>query len=69
MYIPDPHRMAEIIVASSLKDIRAKPDNILREWHDGRCTAIALMYPEPEMLAVANEIRFLTGAYRVRHFS
>jgi hypothetical protein len=68
MYIPDPHQMAHIIAASSLKDCRADPNNSLGDWHDGRTAAIALMYYEPELLAVANEVRFLIGSYRLRHF-
>jgi hypothetical protein len=68
MYIPDPHRMAHIIAANSLKEIRINPDHHLREWHDGRCSAIAIMFVDHELLAAANEVRFLTGAYRVRHF-
>jgi len=69
MYVPDPHRMSGIIAANSLKDCRANPDNNLREWHDGRCSAVALMFVDHELLAAANEVRFLTGSYRVRHFA
>ncbi len=68
-YRPDPHRMAQIIAASSLKDCRANPNNQLGDWHDGRTTAIALMYYEPEILAAANEVRFLVGQYKWRHFA
>jgi hypothetical protein len=41
----------------------------LGDWHDGRTTAIALMYYEPEILAAANEVRFLVGQYKWRHFA
>ena len=68
MYRPDPLRMAKVIAASSLKDCRDDPNNTLHEWHDGRCAAIALMFHEPEILSAANEVRFLTGTYRWRHF-
>ncbi len=67
-YIPDPHQMACIIAASSLKDVRANPNHQLGEWFDGRTAAIALMYPEVELLSAANEVRFLVGQYCWRHF-
>ncbi len=67
-YTPDPHQMAHIIAAYSLKAVREDPDNNLREWHDGRCSAVAIMFIEPELLAAANEVRFLTGSYRQRHY-
>jgi hypothetical protein len=60
--------MAHIIAASSLKSVRANPASLLGDWFDGRCSALAIMYYEPEILAAVNEIRFLTGDYRMRHF-
>lgn len=60
--------MAHIIAASSLKEVRANPNHSLGDWYDGRAVACALMYYEPEILAAANEIRFLIGAYRMRHY-
>lgn len=61
--------MAHIIAANGLKEVRANPDCNLREWHDGRVAAASLMFPEPELLAAANEIRFLIGSYRQRHYA
>jgi hypothetical protein len=69
MYVPDPHRMAHVIAASSLKYCRENPNNLLHEWHDGRCTAAALISPSLETIGAANEVRFLTGDYRRRHFA
>jgi hypothetical protein len=68
MYVPDPHRMAHIIASSSLKACRENPANDISDWHDGRTCAVALMFNDIEIQAAKNEVRFLTGAYRVRHF-
>lgn len=67
-YTPVPHQMAHIIAASSLKSVRENPADPIGEWHDGRCSAVAIMFIEPELLAAANEVRFLTGSYRQRHY-
>ena len=67
-YTPDPHQMAHIIAASSLKSVRENPADPIGEWHQGRACAVALMFPDPEIHAAANEVRFLTGSYRQRHY-
>ncbi len=67
-YTPDPLKMARIICDASLRDCRANPNNSLNQWHDGRTTACALMFPDPEIQAAANEVRFLTSHYHLRHY-
>jgi hypothetical protein len=68
MYIPDPHRMAHAIASQSLKSVREEPNTPIGEWYVGRTCAVALMFNDPEIQAAKNEVRFLTGAYRMRHY-
>ncbi len=68
-YIPNPRQMAGIIAAGSLKSVRENPNNHLGDWFDGRACAVALMFQEPELIAAANEIRFLIGNYALRHYA
>jgi hypothetical protein len=62
--------LAEIIARETLNRVRTDPADKcgMAEWHDGRASAAALMYPMTETVSAANEIRFLVGQYRTRHY-
>jgi hypothetical protein len=62
--------LAGFIASGSLDAVRKFPANDLgmADWYDGRVSAAALLYPTPETLAAKNEIRFLNGDYRSRHY-
>jgi hypothetical protein len=60
--------MAKVVAEESLDAIRHNPNSYLREWEEGRVSVAALIYPCAETISARNEIRFLIGDYRRRHY-
>ena len=63
--------LATHIAEHSLEMVRKyqKDQLNMNQWYDGRASVAALMHPCVETLAARNEIRFLIGDYKRRHYA